>query len=73
MVDRVDTVQGTRYGIAIAHVADLQLNVVRQVVWPGRALAMDLRREIIERSDAVAVLQQLVGQVRPDKAGAACD
>ncbi len=44
VVDRVDILQCSRHGFPIAHVADDQFDIVREVVRPLRVLAMNLRR-----------------------------
>ena len=47
----------------------MRLDLALQVV-EVRARA---RREVVEDADLVAAVQQRLGDVRPDEAGAACD
>ena len=70
--DRIDTVHGAGDGVAVADIADLQLDLGVEI---GRALAagMHLRVEVVQRADGVALGQQRIAEMRPDEAGAAGD
>ena len=68
----VDPVKCPPHGVGIANVSDLELDVRREVLGPGDAF-MNLRRQVVERADAVSVREQLVGEVRADEARAAGD
>src|SRR5262249_57432688 len=70
--DGVDAVERRPYGVAVAHVAGLQLDGRIKVVRP-LAVRMDLRVEVVQRPHLVAVGEQPVSEVRADESGAAGD
>jgi hypothetical protein len=70
--DCVDPLDGPCDRVGVADVADEELDLRAEVFGPLGA-RVDLRREVVERADAVAVREQFVGEVRADEAGAAGD
>lgn len=71
MIDRVDAIEGAIDGIAIAEIPDHQFDVGGEVVGAFEVFAVDLGKEGIEGNDVVAVLQEFVGDVGANEAGAA--
>ena len=71
MDDAVNAVEGASEPVGIAHVPDDFFHVGAQV--GGPAVGMDPLLERVEDADLVAALQQDVGRVRADEAGAARD
>ena len=72
MDDGVDSVECAPHGVGVANVSDLKLDVRREVLGPNDPF-VNLRRQVVERADAVSVREQLVGEVRADEARAAGD
>ena len=72
MDDGIDAVERPPHRLRVAHVADLQLDVGREVLRPPGA-AVHLRGEVVERAHAVPAREQLVGEMRADEARAAGD
>src|SRR5262249_2809626 len=70
--DRVDAIEGTPHGVAVAHVAGLQLDSLVEIVRP-LARRVNLRIEVVQRAHVVAVGKEPVCEVRADEAGAAGD
>ena len=70
--DGVDAVERAADGVAVANIADLQLDILGEVVG-SRAIAVHLRRQVVERTHAVAAGEQLVGQVGADEPRTAGD
>ena len=73
VIHRVDAVERASDRIRVAHVAAEQLDVGVKIRGPPGIGAVHLRRQIVERADAMSVPQQFVGEMRPDEAGAARD
>ena len=71
MDDAVDTVESPTHRVCITHVPDDFFHVPRQVGRP--AVGMDSLLERVEDADLVAALQQDIGRVGADEAGAAGD
>ncbi len=72
MDDRIDAVERATQRIDVAHVAHLQIDVGREIVGTRSSL-VDLRRQIVERADAIPAREQLVGDMRADEARASGD
>ena len=68
MKDRIHALQGGIDGLSIAHIAvnkfGFRIHVLRQTV------AVDLRNQQIKDAHSVAPLDECVGKMRPNKAGA---
>jgi hypothetical protein len=73
MEDSVDALKGAADVVRAPHIADTKIDVRVEVRRARSRVAMDLRRQVVEDADAVAMTQELVGEVRSDKAGAARD
>jgi hypothetical protein len=71
--DGVDVVEGGFEGLAVADVADEEFDVFVEVVGAGGVLAVDLRRQIVQSADVVAVGEEFIGEVGADEACAAGD
>jgi hypothetical protein len=72
MDDGVDAVERPPKRLAVSDVADLELDVGREIVG-ARRVRVDLRRQIVERANAMAAREQLVGEVGADEARTARD
>ena len=72
MDDRIDADERTAERIDVAHVAHLKLDVGGEIVGASRSF-VHLRRQIVERADAIAAGEQLVGEMRADEARASRD
>jgi hypothetical protein len=73
VVNGVDAIQRARYRVPIPHVADLELDVIGEVSRPFGAVAVDLWSQVVESPNLVAMLEEFVGEVRPDETRTACD
>ena len=72
MDDRIDADERTAERIDVAHVAHLKLDVSGEIVGPRRSF-VHLRRQIVERADAIPAGEQFVGEMRADEARASRD
>jgi hypothetical protein len=63
MEDSIDVLKGAADVVRAPHVADTKINVGVEVGRSRSRVAMNLRRQIIEDADAVAVAQELIGEV----------
>ncbi len=70
--DAVDPLERGHHGIPIPHIAPDQLHVVREVRRRGAAL-VDLRVDVVQRPDLIAVGEEMIRQVGSDEAGATGD
>jgi hypothetical protein len=68
----VDTVERAIDGRAIAHIAHHQLDLRIEVIGPRRSL-MDLCHEAVQGAHFASRTQQVIREMRSDKAGATCD
>jgi hypothetical protein len=64
--DRVDAVERSPHGVLVPYVPEHELRVRAQVS-RGLGVAVHLSHERIQHAHVVAVLEQLVDQVRPDE------
>ena len=68
MKDRIHALQGAIDGLLIAHIAvnkfGFRIHVLR------RTVAVDLRNQQIKDAHSVALLDECIGKMRPNKAGA---
>ena len=72
MDDGVDPVECAAERVAVADVADDELDVLVEIVG-ALAGRVDLRVEAVERANLVAAREQPVREVRADEPRAACD
>ncbi len=73
VVDRVHALERIAHRGRVAHVANDEFDVGLQVVGPAAAVAMHLRRKVVENANAIAVGEKLVCEMRADETGAAGD
>ena len=72
MNDRVDALQSVIDSQAVAHVADDQLHLTRQIA--GRpAACVNLPGQVVQRPYAIAALKQSTAQMRADKPSSSRD
>jgi hypothetical protein len=72
MDDGVDAVERPADSAGVAHVTHDELDIRIEVRGP-RGRAVHLLDEAVERTDAMPLRKELVGEVRADEAGAARD
>jgi hypothetical protein len=73
MEDAIDAGKRRPHRRGIAHIAAAEFDIVIEVGGTDEVRSVNLRKQIIERSDAIASAQQIVGQMRADKSRAAGD
>ncbi len=72
MEDRLDALEGPGHGLVIAHVADLELGLGREVGGPRPIRAVHLGDEAVEHAHLVPGGEQPVDQMRAHESGTAC-
>src|ERR671924_437925 len=73
MIDGVHAAERMLDGSGISDVCANQLDIGMQIIRTIGSRAMHLRRQYIERANAVTMLQKFVGDVRADESGSASD
>lgn len=72
MKHRIDTGEGSAHGIGVPDIALEQFDIGMQIR-RSIGVAVDLRREIVERADAMSASDQIVREMRSDEPRAASD